>query len=186
MVASVNKSETVVHVDPPRCSEYIILCDVDDSGGSRKAAGLLAQRLIAAGSKVRIAMPVRPEGGKKGYDWNDAHIDAQEDEAKCAELKRAILEAPLFKEVETEAEKVDWRLYELAALLLKDEVAFAIAYRKEAKALGLTPGFLKQKVKQRAAAMTMAARTTTTPKADTEFWRPVLGRAEGLAGAGRW
>jgi hypothetical protein len=76
----------VAHVDPPPCREYIILVDADDSGGSRSAAGVLAQRLV--GSVVRIAAPIRLQGGKSGYDWNDALVDAGDDEVKLAELRR--------------------------------------------------------------------------------------------------
>jgi hypothetical protein len=167
-VAYVNKSETVVHVDPPRCGEYIILCDVDDSGGSRKAAGLLAQRLIAAGSKVRIAMPVRPKGGKPGYDWNDALVDVGDDEAKCAELKQAILEAPPFDEIETDAEKADFRIHELAALWIRDKLAAQIACGKEAKSLGLTPTSMKKEVERRGDAMMKTVQAMTAPMTDVE------------------
>jgi hypothetical protein len=52
----------VAHVDPPQCAEYIVLVDCDDDGGSRRAAGELAQRLV--GSVVRIATPVRLEGAR--------------------------------------------------------------------------------------------------------------------------
>jgi hypothetical protein len=53
----------------------------------------LAERLAARGVKVQIAIPEKPPGGKKGYDWNDALIDG----ADPAKLREAILGAPEFK-----------------------------------------------------------------------------------------
>jgi putative DNA primase/helicase len=80
-------------VNPPEADEYIILVD-NDINMSRIV--MLARRLSATGAKVRLAKPIKPEGGKKGYDWNDALIDAGDDEDQLLELRRAILKAPRF------------------------------------------------------------------------------------------
>jgi hypothetical protein len=53
----------------------------------------LAERLIARGAKVQIAIPEKPPGGKKGYDWNDALMDG----ADPAKLREAILGVPEYK-----------------------------------------------------------------------------------------
>jgi putative DNA primase/helicase len=78
-------------VNPPEAAEYIILVDNDIN-----PPVMLARRLFKTGAKVRLAKPAKPESGKKGYDWNDAHIDAGKDEVKLLELRRAVLKAPLF------------------------------------------------------------------------------------------
>jgi hypothetical protein len=110
--------------------------DCDDDGGSRHDAGLVAQRLH--GCRVRIALPPRPEGGKDGYDWNDALMDAGDDEEKLAELRCLILEAPLFDEVMTEPEKRELRINALAALKLEDPLGYARV--AAANRLGRGPG----------------------------------------------
>lgn len=51
-------------IDPPKCSEVIIVADADEAG--MVAAGQLADRLTSDGHKVRIAAPATP-----GNDWND-------------------------------------------------------------------------------------------------------------------
>jgi hypothetical protein len=109
-------------VNPPEAQEYIICVDVDDDGGSRKNAGLLAQRLV--GHVVRIATPIRPKGGKHGFDWNDALIDAKGDPAKLKKLASAIIEAPKFEDVATDQEKREMRLNALAHLKLDDPLAY--------------------------------------------------------------
>ncbi len=53
--------------DPPECSEIIIAADADEPG--MDAAKQLADRLVAAGHKVRIAVPQTPD-----HDWNDELI----------------------------------------------------------------------------------------------------------------
>jgi putative DNA primase/helicase len=109
-------------LDPPPCANYVILVDNDEDGGSRKLAGLLAQRLV--GCTVRIAMPDKPEGGKNGYDWNDALVDAGGDESKLTELGRLIREGPLFDSVMTREEKREIRLNALARLRLDDALGY--------------------------------------------------------------
>jgi D5 N terminal like/Family of unknown function (DUF5906)/Toprim domain len=84
-------------VKPPAADEYIVLIDNDADGGSRTAAGILAQRLVDGGAAVRLAIP---EGGD-GYDWNDALIDANGDQAKLRGLTDQILQAPLFSKTMT-------------------------------------------------------------------------------------
>ena len=69
-------------------------------------------------------MPDRPKGGKSGYDWNDALLDAQGHEAKLKELARAIEEAPTFDQVMTKEEKREVRLNALAVLKLEDPLAY--------------------------------------------------------------
>lgn len=73
-------------IDPPKCSEVIIAADADEPG--IKAAEQLADRLVTAGYKVRIATPTTT-----GNDWNDelkTHGDTEE-------LKRQLIEAPLYE-----------------------------------------------------------------------------------------
>jgi len=112
----------LANVNPPEAKEYIICVDADDNDAGLKRAGMLAQCLV--GHVVRIAMPDRPEGGKSGYDWNDALLDAQGDEAKLKELARAIEEAPTFDQVMTKEEKREVRLNALAVLKLEDPLAY--------------------------------------------------------------
>src|SRR5262249_48721681 len=132
----------------PAATEYIILVDNDDDGGSRKDAGILAQRLV--GSTVRIAMPEKPEGGKDGYDWNDALVDAAGDETRLAELKRQLLEAPRFETVMTEAEKREVRLNALAALQLDDHLAYEAGRNQAANDLNIRVSVLDEEVALRA------------------------------------
>ena len=120
----------LANVNPPEAKEYIICVDADDNDAGLKRAGMLAQCLV--GHVVRIAMPDRPEGGKSGYDWNDALLDAQGDEAKLKELARAIEEAPTFDQVMTKEEKREVRLNALAVLKLEDP----LAYEAEREAAG--------------------------------------------------
>ena len=79
-------------LEPPQCGEFIILADNGDAG--QKSAKTLASGLQAqdACCVVRIASPARPEGGKDGYDWNDALMDG----ADRARMKEAIVGAPIF------------------------------------------------------------------------------------------
>jgi hypothetical protein len=139
------------HLEPPRCAEYIIAPDNSDDGSSRKEAGLLAQRLV--GSVVRIAMPNRPEGGKPGYDWNDALVDAGSDEDKLAELRRSILEAPRFEAVMTGVEKRELRISALAALKLDDHLAYEQERKTAAAELDLRVSVLDEEVDRRVGAM---------------------------------
>jgi Toprim domain len=144
----------VGHVDPPQCAEYIILVDCDDDGGSRRAAGELAQRL--AGSIVRLATPARPEDGKKGYDFNDALVDAGRDEAKLAELARSIVEAPVFEDIQTPEEKREIQLSALAALRLDDPFGYDQARSDAAKRLKVRVSALDEAVIQRGEAIKAA------------------------------
>jgi len=98
---------------PPAADEYIILVDADKDGGSRKDAGILAQRLVDNGAIVRIAMPTRPDDGKDGFDWNDAVITLRAGREAARQLEGSdpenlpteaalgelILNSPLFNRV---------------------------------------------------------------------------------------
>ena len=112
-IATAGKS-FMAHLDPPPADAYILLVDLDDNGGSRKAAGELAARLL--GCTVRIALPKKPKGGKCGYDWNDALLDAGAGKSKLAKLGKMITEAPPFETVMTVEEKREVRLNALAVL----------------------------------------------------------------------
>jgi hypothetical protein len=100
---------------PLESDEYIILVDLDRDGGSRKNAGILAQRL-SENATVRLALPPRPDNAKHGYDWNDALIDAADDNEQKRELKELILNAPEFSEAMTDEEKYRQAIDELAHL----------------------------------------------------------------------
>jgi Toprim domain len=78
-------------VYPPRCAKYIILADNGDAG--RRGAKQLAEHLQYQfpDATVQIATPDKPEGGKKGYDWNDALVDAIANRTDTATLGDAIL-----------------------------------------------------------------------------------------------
>jgi phage/plasmid primase-like uncharacterized protein len=145
-------------VEPPRCSEYIIGVDNDDDGGSRKAAGELAQRLV--GCVVRIAMPDKPEGGKNGYDWNDALIDAGADEGKLAKLARSIMEAPSFEAVMTEVEKREGCINALAALKLEDHLAYEQERQQAANSLKIRLSILDEEVDRRVSALKAQQQTS--------------------------
>jgi hypothetical protein len=134
-------------LEPPDADEYVLLVDHDEDGGSRKHAGMLAQRLV--GSVVRIATPPCPQGGKKGYDWNDALIDAKGNEVKLKELARAIIEAPPFEQVMTDAEKREMRINALAHLYLDDHLAYEQEREAAGKALKLRLSVLDEEVERR-------------------------------------
>jgi Toprim domain len=148
-------------INPPAATEYILLVDNDESGGSRKDAGILAQRLV--GSVVRIAMPEKPEGGKDGYDWNDALVDAGIDETKLAELKRQLLEAPRFETVMTEEEKREVRLNALAALRLDDPLAYEAGRNQAADDLHFRVSVLDEETARRIKLKLEEARSEPPP-----------------------
>ena len=79
-------------LDPPCCGEYILLADTDDAG--QQSVKTLARKLRQQipSCVVRIATPVKPEGAKSGYDWNDAAMDGVDPE----KMKAAIVGAPIF------------------------------------------------------------------------------------------
>jgi hypothetical protein len=162
-VAAGGKGNLAV-LDLPVASEYIIAPDNDDDHGSRRDAGLLAQRLV--GCIVRIAMPDRPEG-ESGYDWDDALTDVGTDDSKLAELARSIVAAPLFDAVMTDEEKRELRINALAALKLDDDSAYEEQRMQAAKDLHWRVSFLDEKVEQRCKLLetTMAA----PPKPDMEL-----------------
>jgi Toprim domain len=61
------------HVVPPRADLYILLAD----HGAEDAPQALADWLLSEddGCEVRIALPPKPKGANKGYDWNDALLE---------------------------------------------------------------------------------------------------------------
>lgn len=120
-------------VEPPPCSEIIILVDNDPDG--KKRAAEAAERLTARGIEVRMA--VAPEG-----DWNDILVHAMKGD--LPELKRAILSAPPF--TLTDADAIDRRLDELAQLATLD---YELARKQAAKDLGLRGKVLDQAVQER-------------------------------------
>ena len=154
-------------VEPPRCSEYIVGVDNDQDGGSRKAAGELAQRLV--GSVVRIAMPDKPEGGNNGYDWNDALIDAGADESKLANLARSITEAPSFEAVMTEVEKREERINALAALKAEDHLAYEQERQKAANSLKIRVSVLDEEVDRRVGLLQAQRQAAPPPPVDMEL-----------------
>ena len=97
--AAALSASNLPNVDPPPCSEVIIAADADRPG--MEAAEQLADRLAAAGQKVRIAVPSTP-----GKDWND-ELNTSDD---TDELKRQILEAPLYQAGRGDREQVDFLL----------------------------------------------------------------------------
>ena len=145
-VASTGKS-FMADMEPPDAGEYILLVDDDDDGDSRRNAGILAQRLV--GHVVRIATPKRPNGGKKGFDWNDALIAAKGDPTKLKELARAIVEAPTFEEVMTDEEKRETRLNALARLMLDDHLAYEEQRAPAHKDLKIRLSVLDEEVERR-------------------------------------
>jgi phage/plasmid primase-like uncharacterized protein len=157
----------VADVEPPRCSEYIIGVDNDEDGGSRKAAGELAQRLV--GCVVRITMPDKPEGGKNGYDWNDALIDAGADEGKLAKLARSITEAPSFEAVMTEVEKREERINALAALKAEDHLAYEQERQKAANSLKIRVSVLDEEVDRRVGLLQAQRQAAPPPPVDMEL-----------------
>jgi Toprim domain/Winged helix-turn-helix DNA-binding len=142
------------HLDPPRCRRYIILADNGDAG--QHAASALAGRLLTKFPEcaVHIAKPVKPQGGKTGYDWNDALVDAGTDKTKLDGLRRAILEALPFEPTATEGELID-------ALVknVDDPIAFERGCKAAAKKLDVTPATVKKAVTKRRSEFAKAAAT---------------------------
>src|SRR5262249_50459708 len=117
------------HLKPPPADEYIILVDNDADDGSRTDAGVLAQRLSEHGATVRLAMPKKPDGGKDGYDWNDALMGAEAAGVEAL-YRDEILQAPVFTtETMTTDEKYKKGIRELKGLKSRafDEKRTAIA-----------------------------------------------------------
>jgi hypothetical protein len=85
-------------LDLPNHSEIIIAADNGDPG--QDAARELARR-YAVDRTIRIATPVKPQGGKDGFDWNDALLAG----ADPGEMKAAILNAPVFEQTAEEEEQ---------------------------------------------------------------------------------
>jgi hypothetical protein len=81
---------------PPKCAEYIIAPDCSDDDSSRREVAKLARWLHLDGAKVYIALPRKAEGGKSGYDWNDALMDAGNDKTARVRLKENVSGAPRF------------------------------------------------------------------------------------------
>jgi hypothetical protein len=155
-------------LEPPRAEEYIICPDADDDGGSRNAAGQLAQKLV--GSRVQIALPVRPKScDKDGYDWNDALIDAGGNTEATAKLRDAILEAPAFDTVMTDAEEREIRLNALAAQKLDDPLGYEQDRAHVARDLGIRRSALDEEVNRRIAKMQEQQRRAPPPPPNMEL-----------------
>lgn len=150
---------------PPAADEYLIAPDCDDDGGSRKEAGQLAQRLV--GCVVRIAMPTRPEGGKTGYDWNDALIAANTDESKLVESGRTITDAPLFDAIMTAEEKREVRINALTRVKLDDHLTYEQVRNQAATDLNMRVAVLDEEVERRC--QLLREQTTEPPKPDIEL-----------------
>jgi hypothetical protein len=145
-IATAGKS-FMAHLDPPPADAYVLLVDQDDNGGSRKAAGELAQRIV--GCTVLIALPRKPRGGKSGFDWNDALIVAGSSKTKQSKLAKMITEAPPFETVMTVEEKREVRLNALAEVKLEDHLAYEEQRTRAAKELGFRTGVLDTEVEDR-------------------------------------
>jgi hypothetical protein len=77
------------NVQPPPCSEAVILADNDDAG--KVAADQLAHRLTNSGCLVRIAIPEPDNPTDEKYDWNEALNDALKDGTDFGALREDIL-----------------------------------------------------------------------------------------------
>jgi DNA-binding transcriptional ArsR family regulator len=135
------------HLDLPAADEYIIGPDCDNDGSSRRYAGLLAQNLV--GRVIRIAMPDRAKDSKSGYDWNDALVDAGDDDVKLEKLRRAILEAPLSEAIMTDDERREVRFNALANLKLDDPISYEQQRTIAQKELNVRLSFLDDEVERR-------------------------------------
>jgi hypothetical protein len=84
-------------VNPPPAKNYTILADNGRAGqdGAQKLAAHLKE--LFHNATVRIATPIKPEGGKNGYDWNDALQDAIRNRL-ISPVREAIRNAPEFTE----------------------------------------------------------------------------------------
>jgi hypothetical protein len=156
----------MAELDPPIADEYIIAPDCDDDGGSRRDAGLLAQRLV--GHVVRIATPNRPKGSKDGFDWNDALIAAGEDEKEFASLARTIVEAPTFDSIMTDCETREVRLNALAAVKLDNPLDYEQLRTTAARELKMRLQILDGEVERRCQAL-QEAKKAAPPEPDMEL-----------------
>jgi putative DNA primase/helicase len=152
----------VAEVDPPSAQRYIVLADVDDNGASRLAAGRFARRFPG---KVQIAIPCRPEGGTSGYDFNDALVEAGDDEIKLAGVKRLIVEAPKFEEAMTKEEARDICLDELAKFYLQhgDGVDYYDRRKQVRQELNIPAGVLDKEINRRCEAIRAAQAKSQRP-----------------------
>jgi len=117
------------HLKPPPADEYIILVDNDADDGSRTDAGVLAQRLSEHGATVRLAMPKKPDGGKDGYDWNDALMGAEAAGVEALYRDEILYDQASTTETMTTDEKYKKGIRELKGLKSRafDEKRTAIA-----------------------------------------------------------
>lgn len=82
------------YIQPPRCQRYIILADNGLVG--QNAAFELAERLAEEYPDCEVLVATPGNSTASGYDWNDALVDAGEDQNKLADLRDEILKAPLY------------------------------------------------------------------------------------------
>jgi hypothetical protein len=79
-------------IKPPASRRYIILADNGDAGQKFARDQVVRIRTLYPDAVIQIATPVRPEKGKKGYDWNDALLESRDPTV----LKKEILKSPEF------------------------------------------------------------------------------------------
>jgi hypothetical protein len=132
------------HVNPPWSQRYYILGDNGEVG--QKAVKELALKLVDDDPKckVHIATPARPANGKEGYDWNDALIDAGNDEDKLNALGKVILSAPAYDPKNDPFARIRM----LAKLKLSNPIAYEQARSQAAADLGLRKPILDAEVNE--------------------------------------
>jgi phage/plasmid primase-like uncharacterized protein len=140
----------------PACTEVIIGADNDEAG--LKAAMKLGERLQAEGRTVRIAKSPLAD-----TDWNDALLDAGDDEGKLTELKRLILEAPSFEELLTPEEKREAQINRLVQIRFDNVLAYEQQRKVVANQLGIRRSVLDEEVIKRAAEMAAKAKASPDP-----------------------
>lgn len=92
-------------VNPPTHAEYVIAADSDEIG--IRAAEVLAARLSETDATVRIAVPEPPrDWTRKGFDWNDALVEARRAGGDLKGLRRSIVRAPRFAQADATARRL--------------------------------------------------------------------------------